>query len=330
MKKRRRLRSAIWVAMFVAASITLLVRSAANAADDPVALKVGILKAAGTLPVLWAAENGIFSKNGISVEVVTLNNGPAITSALMNGVIDVGFAATTAVITAKDSNQTVRLFAPSEIESNDQPSVWIVASEASNIKSMRDLAGKTLAVNAVGGQCEVLMMAHMAAAGMPKGSIKTIILPFPQIFAAVQLKNADAGCVIEPFYSMMTKDSKFAGKPVVTGTFPNLANSARTLFDGYFAREDWLDKNPIAAKKFAATVVEANRKLAEDKTLTASLIQKHLKVSPDIAGTIVPHFQTDTPVISNSEVEPSVDLMRKLGLVKGSFTAADVISSVKQ
>lgn len=327
----RKLKS-LWVtalAGMFAAAMPSVVCSTAHAAEKLVAMKVGLLKAAGTLPVLLAAESEMFSKNGISVEIITLNNGPAITSALMNGVIDVGFAATTAVATAKDSNQTVRMFAPSEIEANDEESIWVVASEASNIKSIRDLAGKTFAMNAVGGQCEVLLLAHMAAAGMAKGEIKTIILPFPQIFAAVQLKNAEAGCVIEPFYSMMMKDKKFVGASVVTGTFPNLPSGARTLLDGYFAREDWLEKNGDTAAKFATTVVEANRKLTEDKALTASLIQKHLKVNPAIAATIMPHFETKSPVIPLSQVEPSVDLMKKLGLIKGTFTAADITFAVK-
>jgi len=328
MRKFKSLWTAAMAGMVVAAMPSL--SQPAHAAEKPVAVKVGLLKAAATLPVLLAAEKEMFAKNGISVEVITLNNGPAITSALMNGVIDVGFAATTAVATAKDSNQAVRMFAPSEIEANDKASIWLVASKASNIKSIRDLAGKTLAMNAVGGQCEVLLLAHMAAAGMAKGEIKTIILPFPQIFAAVQLNNAEAGCVIEPFYSMMMKDEKFTGAKVVTGTFPNLPNGARTLLDGYFAREDWLQKNGDTAAKFAATVVEANRKLSEDKALSASMIQKHLKVSPTIAATIMPHFETKSPVIPQSEVEPSIDLMKKLGLIKGTFTAADITFTAKQ
>jgi ABC-type nitrate/sulfonate/bicarbonate transport system substrate-binding protein len=317
------------LAFVAACSLVLSQGGTAASAAEPAKLRIGVVRAAGTLPLQHAVDSGALAKDGVAVEIIQLNNGPAISSALISGAIDVGFAATMAVITARANSQPIKMFVPVTIETGKQSSNWVDATEGRGLTSIKDLAGKTLAMNAVGGMCELLLRAHMAQAGMPEGSVKTIILPFPQIPAAIQLKNADAGCAIEPFHSILETNPQIKGKPIVFGAFPGLGDQERVLIDGFFARDAWLQDNPAVAAKFAHAIVMANKQVMEDPALMSSLFVKHLKVDPAVAAKIKVLLETDNVAIPSSEIMPTLDLMKKVGLLNASIEPKDVVAQVK-
>lgn len=295
---------------------------------EPQTIKVGILRAGGTLALQHAIETGALAKQGITAEVTVLNNGPAITSALMSGAIDVGFAATMVAITAKAGAQPIRMFVPALIETADEPSSWIDAPSGGPIKSIKDLEGKTLAINAVGGQCELQLLGQMSAAGMTKGSIKTLVVPFPQMPATLQLKNADAACVVEPFHSILGANPQIKSRPIVNGTVPGLTTGQRIVVDGFFSREDWLGANKELAGRFAKSMVASNKILTADRALLVAYFEKYLKIDPKVAPHIELPLETETASMVEADVAITLDAMKKNGLLQTDLAPSDVIFKV--
>ena len=77
---------------------------------------------------------------------------------------------------------------------------------SSSIQTPADLAGKTIAVNALKGVGEVMIRAALEKSGVDPNSIKLLALPFPAMRAALANGQVDAAWMPEPFLSQVLSD----------------------------------------------------------------------------------------------------------------------------
>jgi len=142
----------------------------------------------------------------------------------------------------------------SEVESTNQASNWqnILVKGSSSIRTPADLAGKTIAVNALKGVGEVMIRAALEKSGVDQSSIKLLALPFPAMRAALNSGQVDAIWTPEPFLSQAIQidgaRDLMAPGPVLGDYWP---------IGGYFVRTDWASKNPGLAAKFRTAMNQA-------------------------------------------------------------------------
>src|SRR6188472_2501709 len=216
-------------------------------AATPVSLTVGVLPIANTLPLDLGIKKGFFEQQGIEIKKITAQSGNDIMLGLANSNMDVGFAGWVPAMIARTSGIPISVVALSEVESTDQASNWqnILVKGSSSIRTPADLAGKTIAVNALKGVGEVMIRAALEKVGVDQSSIKLLALPFPAMRAALNSGQVDAIWTPEPFLSQaITIDGArdlFAPGPVLGKYFP---------IGGYFVRTDWVAKNADVAARF--------------------------------------------------------------------------------
>ena len=177
-------------------------------------MRLTYLKTLAIVPVIDAQQMGYFSKEGLRVEMITLNNGPAVVSAVVGGSADIGFAATLPVISAVAEHQPIREFMISNVERwplEEGLGEYLIASARSGAKTLQDLRGKTVASNATNGGCDLMIRDHIRAAGIPANAMKMVVIPFPQMKAALELGTVDAVCAIAPFYSAIMASPQIKG-----------------------------------------------------------------------------------------------------------------------
>ena len=212
-----------------------------------VSVTVGVLPIANTLPLDLGIKKGFFEQQGIEIKKITAQSGNDIMLGLANSNIDVGFAGWVPAMIARTSGIPISVVALSEVESTDQASNWqnILVKGSSSIRTPADLAGKTIAVNALKGVGEVMIRAALDKVGVDQSSIKLLALPFPAMRAALNSGQVDAIWTPEPFLSQaITIDGArdlFAPGPVLGKYFP---------IGGYFVRTDWVAKNEDVAARF--------------------------------------------------------------------------------
>lgn len=309
----------------IVSCLALLGAAGATAAAD---LKVAVLKTANVLSLQHAVDAGYFRNEGLNVEVSTLNNGPAVASAVVSGSADIGFAAAVAVVSARANNQPVRFFSNLALETKTGNSIWLIAPErAGNIK-VADLKGKTIAINAAGGQCELVVRTNLKAVGLAWEDVKPLVLPFPQIPAALQLGNADAGCVLEPFYSASRLSPEIKAQVLVPGTMPDMKDDYFGLMDGFFATDEWLKANTDSATKFAKAVARSNSDIMKDPSIMAALMEKQLGVKPEIAAAARINLDTRPGPVAEKDFQNLIDLMTAAGMLAGPVKASDLVFPV--
>ena len=294
-------------------------------------VRVAFLRTLGMAHIWQAEKMGAFKKEGIEVEQISLNNGPAVASAVASGSADIGFSAAPPMITAISQNQPFKVLLTNSTEK--APSQWvesIVVTRKSGVKSFPELKGKTVIINAVGAACELQLRGNLAAAGMQYEDVKTIILPFPQHAAALERGDGDASCNVEPFLSFMKVGGKLDPTSVSDGMVAGMDKLGEVVIDGYFARGDWLEKNAKSAAAFKRALEAADAYLLQHVPEYRALLVAEFKLPEKVAEAITPQINARKLDAKAEQWQPVIDGMAKTGMIKTPIKASDIIFSLPQ
>jgi NitT/TauT family transport system substrate-binding protein len=233
--------------------------TAASAPAKPqatVTITVNTLPIANALPLDLGIKKGFFAEQGIEISKKVLQSGNDIVLALQNSSGEVGYIGWVPAMIARTQGIPVTAIAASEVEGTSEADNWqnILVKGSSAIRTPADLAGKTIAVNALKGVGEVAIKAAMKKVGVDPNAIKLLALPFPAMRSALNNGQVDAIWTPEPFLTQaLTIDGArivMAPGPVLGRFWPN---------GGYVSRDDWAARNPGIAAKFRTAL---NKSLA--------------------------------------------------------------------
>ncbi|MGC2198617.1 MAG: ABC transporter substrate-binding protein [Stellaceae bacterium] len=313
------------------AGIVVVVAAVRPAAAEET-VRLAFLKTLGIVPVIDAQQMGYFSKEGIKVEMITLNNGPAVVSAVVGGSADIGFAATLPVISAVAEHQPIREFMISTVEHwplENGLGEYLIASARSGVKTLQDLKGRTVASNATNGGCDLMIRDHIRAAGIPASEMKMVVIPFPQMKAALELGTVDAVCAVDPFYSAIMASAQIKGTVLAKGIIADLPQIGSFAIAGYFGQSDWLAKNKAAAAGFMRAMVAADKDLAANLDKYRRIIVSEFKMSEELAGKIGFAPNMGSVVAEPKQLETPIAALVRTGLLKSPIPAPDVVFTIQ-
>ncbi|HVC54628.1 MAG TPA: ABC transporter substrate-binding protein [Stellaceae bacterium] len=317
---------------FAAALAVLIALAAAH--PPPAAaqqtLRLAYLRALTIIPVLDAEQMGYLKKEGLKVELITLNNGPAVVSAVVGGSADIGWAATLPAISAIAQHQPIRAFLTNDFQRwPDQMGTYMVASARSGVKTLAGLKGKTIANNATNGGCDLMIRDQIRAAGIPATAMKMVVLPFPQMKAALELGTVDAVCTIDPFYAAIMHSPQIKPTLLAEGMVANLKQLGSFAVDCYFARADWLDKNKAPAAAFMRALMAADKDLAAHPQKYHQMIVKEFGLPVALANAIPLALNTTSMVAEAKDYKPPIDALVRTGLMAKPIPPEDVVFTIK-
>jgi NitT/TauT family transport system substrate-binding protein len=255
--RRARLVATAAVGALLAASIFSGAASSAPAkADRKLAtVTVNTLPIANGFPLDIGIKRGFFSSAGIEINKRTLQSGNDIVLALANGSGDIGYVGWVPAMIARTQGIRLSAVAASDVEGTSQADNWqnILVRGSSSIRTPGDLAGKTIAVNALKGVGEVMIKAALKKRGVNPNSVRLLALPFPAMRSALNNGQVDAIWTPEPFMTQALNDGArivMAPGPVLGRFWP---------IGAYVAMSDWTRRNPALAANFRRAI---NRSLA--------------------------------------------------------------------
>jgi NitT/TauT family transport system substrate-binding protein len=309
--------------------IVALACSAQAQTQPPIALTLAGLRTIQFLPVQYAQKQGYFKREGLDVNLISLNSGPAVISAVASGSAQVGYASPVPIIFARAQSQPVRIFDALTMSSpkGDVQWNWLVASEKSGIKSIKDLAGKTIALNTMGGACELQFRENMAKAGVSFDSAKHIVVPYPQMQAALQLGNADAACVVEPFRTSIHVSPEIKGRELSNGTLAD--RGKRYPEDILFVRDDWGKANMEALRRIHRGVAAALADFKKDPTLLRRVMTEDFKLSGAVVSLMSNNMEFANVPPAASDIKPLVEALTRHQMLKTAVNPDDVILQVR-
>jgi NitT/TauT family transport system substrate-binding protein len=266
-------------------------------------VRVVTLPIANGLPLDLGIRKGFFAQQGIEIKKTTLQSGNDVVLALANNNGDIGYLGFVPMFIAVTSNIPMVLAAASEVEGTSAADNWqnILVKGNSSIRTPRDLAGKTIAVNALKGVGEVMIKAAMEKIGVRPSAFRLTALPFPQMRSALNNGQVDAIWVPEPF---LTQALNIDNARIVMAPGPVMGRY--TPIGGYAARQSWQRQNPALAARFRTAI---NRALAYAQSHPDEIRQM---LPPGTQNVRLPIW---SPVVDRGKLQSLANYARKYGVI---------------
>ncbi len=254
-RNRRQRARLLAVGAALLVSLTLFGGLASSAQSRALAtVTVDTLPIANALPMDLGIKKGFFSDQGIEISKKTLQSGNDIVLALANNNGDIGYLGWVPMMIASTQGIPLSAVAASEVEGTSEADNWqnILVKGDSSIRTPSDLAGKTIAVNALKGVGEVMIKAALKKKGVDPNSPKLVAIGFGAMRSALNNGQVDAYWAPEPFVS---QGLNIDGDRIVMAPGPVLGKY--WPIGGYGALDGWVSKNPALAKSFHDAINES-------------------------------------------------------------------------
>jgi NitT/TauT family transport system substrate-binding protein len=211
------------------------------------------LPIANGFPLDLGIQKGFFANHGLEIKKTTLQSGNDIVLAMANGNGDIGYIGYVPAMIGRTQGIKFTVVSASDDEGTSVDDNWqnIMVKGSSSIRTPADLAGKTIAVNALKGVGEVMIKAALKKLGVDRNSIKLVALPFPSMRTALNNGQIDAFWAPEPFVTQGLGDGDrivMAPGPVLGKYWP---------IGCYGALESWISAHPDLAKAFREAMNES-------------------------------------------------------------------------
>ncbi|UNK47778.1 ABC transporter substrate-binding protein [Arthrobacter sulfonylureivorans] len=184
-----------------AATSTPAVSEDSPAGGELTTMSVAILPGQSVAVLQLGDEQGYFEDEGLELDLQLANVGSSIVTGVMQGSYLVGNASPVAILTAASQGAPLKYVSASSVVHDGAPYTASVVTDDPSIKSFKDLAGKTVGINAVKGGLDVCLQAALKANGLSTDAASPLELPPPQTLAAIEQDQVDAGILFEPFGS---------------------------------------------------------------------------------------------------------------------------------
>jgi NitT/TauT family transport system substrate-binding protein len=245
----RRTRSAIAIAGI---ATVLLAGCSPEAAQGSglTRVTVGVLPGADVAPLFVAVQEGLFAEQGIDLTIDSLAASSAdIINAVDEGRYDFGYADMISILAAQEGGAQLQIVSGAAATSGDSRSDYAgIMSQASDITSVADLEGRTVAIDAAGTTNEAVVRAAIDAAGVDSSTISFEAIPFINMRKAIAGGNVDAALVVEPYLT----SARLAGMPLIAHPYAEFDENLTV--SGYFASQSIVSENPELVKSFVAAL----------------------------------------------------------------------------
>ena len=240
-------------------------------------LTVAVVPASGAAGLYIAAQDGYFAAAGLHVEIVPVASGGDVLASLVNGSIDVDEGQSTSDIDAQVAG--IKLHALAAGNAGGPGVQEVTVPPGSGIRTVRQLAGKTITVDALAGLTVLLIDTVLAANGISTSQVHFVVIPFPVMAAALAAHRVDAAFMIEPYLTQAETSSGdvplFDIDQGATQNFP---------LTGYVVTQAWMARYPRTAAAFTAALHEGQQIAATSRPAVEKALIKNTTIGKQTAA----------------------------------------------
>jgi NitT/TauT family transport system substrate-binding protein len=300
-------------------------------------LNVSVVPAMDSAGFFVAMDQGYFAQEGLTINYTPATSSETAVVEQMAGQQDItGGNYVSYIQEVALKHEPLEVIAEASIMG--QGSQMLFTPPTSTIKSLAELKGKTIAVNAPNNIDYLLDVSVLSENGINIDTDQVHFpgqpVPFPRMAQILQSGGQFAAATMpEPFASLAEQD--FGMEPLV-----DLDQGATANFpiEGYVVTRDWAAKYPNTLKRFLTALEEGQVKADTNRTLVEHAFT-HIKgpggssdpaaagpygqVSPQIAAVMA--LNTYPVGVSKTRIQRVADVMREFGLLDQHFDVSPMI-----
>jgi NitT/TauT family transport system substrate-binding protein len=253
----------------------------------PAKLTVALVPIHEVAPVYLGIEKGFFEQEGLDLDVQTVQGGAEVVPQVMSGDVQIGFSNTPSLLAAAEAGLPVEIVAPARgsgpASRGDGRNLEgaVIVKRDSPIRSYADLAGRTVAVNAVENVVDLTLSATLDRRGIGRDEVERLEVPFPDMLAALDAGRVDAAVMASPFKTIAerTGDYRSIG-------FPLYDVRPEFVFTGYFVSRGWAERNEHVLERFLSALRRSMLYAAGHERETRETIGRFTELPEDLIPAI--------------------------------------------
>ncbi len=301
--------------------VFLLVGSAY--AKDLQPLKVSYLPIIDLLQLYVGWEKGFFEEEGLKVEGQAASGGAVSQTLVESGSVDLGWTAVVPLSQAYVKGFDFAFIAPGGFnDKTNRSTVALVVKKDSPIKTVKELAGKKIAVNGIQSVNNLSVLAIADFYGVDTKSLKFIEVNFPMQPAAIKEGAVDAASLNQPFLAIAESDG--VARQLFPGFFPPEI-AERYMISSWFAKRASLQKNKDKIMKFLRAINKSSDFINKNPNQLPDIIAKNTKMDVNLVRKVtLPKFFTK---VYKKDIQFQIDLCAKYGFIKNGFDAKEIVAT---
>jgi NitT/TauT family transport system substrate-binding protein len=301
-----------------AAFLLLALATQPAPAQEEVTVRVAFVPAIPALAAWVAQDEGFFQAQHLTVSMTPVQNVALIPSTLGKQ-FDVGTATPVDLIKASAGGLPVAAIAGGHFEDEAHATNALVVRKDSGIKSIKDLAGKTVATPSIGAILQTALLHWMMQDGVAQTSVRFVEVPFPNMADQMAAGRIDAATAAQPFAGRMIQ----AGNPSLGNVLLPVANPA--LATVWIADRRWALANKPAVARWSAGLREAATFIEKNPQEARQVLEKYTKLPAAVIESIpLPRFDAD---LQPSELEAWIAVLRQLNQLQKPVDASTILAT---
>jgi len=284
-------------------------------------LKVSIMKTTDLAPFHLAMKEGYFKDEGLNIKFVDSPSGGESVGKLISGETDISYSSYTPFFLAESKGAAktkggVKLVA--DASSAGPGSCMVVAIPKSPVKSIRDMAGKKVAVTATGTISDLLTMSTLKTNNVDWKSIEWVPTPFPATASQLKDGNVDAAFVTEPWTQEAMK--KAGAQPIFDTAVGPTADMPTA---GWGSTGDFVTSHPNTIAAFQRAMLRGTDLALSDRGLVEPMLVEHSGVDADTAKMAT--LLTFQSKLDATRLQRVPDLMLEFQVIKRPIDAKKMV-----
>lgn len=208
-------------------------------------------------PVTVAITDGTFARFGLTVTTVPYDPATSV-PLILQGQAQVGYGGLGAILLAISKGIPLTIIAGTAINgaTDSESLTGVLVKARSGIASFKDLAGKTVGLNALRNDAQADVQSKIDAAGGDSTKTKFVAVPFPGMASALSAGRVDAVASAAPFVQAIQAAGNLNIGPYTGPGYPSGV---------YFVSNDYLTKNRSVVDAFRSALRAEYDKVNKDR-----------------------------------------------------------------
>lgn len=215
--------------------------------------KLTVLHAPINYEAVYIAEReGYFDEVGLDVEIRPGGTAQDNLGQLAGGSADLSIISWDVAVSSTQEGVPIQVVSSNAVVSEEFDTSAVFVREDSDIESMADLEGRTIAFNSVGTGGNVPVLQALEAEGVDADSVTQVAIPYASMEAALENGQVDAVFPSDSYFHQISANEDY--KAIAHPSREFRGGLPITLWAG---TDEWLEQNPETAERFVEAMTKA-------------------------------------------------------------------------
>jgi NitT/TauT family transport system substrate-binding protein len=291
----------------------------APASAQDAALRIGVPASDSFAIGFFAVDEGFFRRAGFDATVMPFRGSGPVSAAVAGGALDIGLTDVIQIANATSRGIPFAAIAGGGLYSAQESNTELCVAKTSSYRNPKDLEGQTVAVITVASLMAAAVKAWLAQHGADPEKVRLVEMPPAEMVPALERGTVAAAYLAEPVLAQVRERVRSIASP-----YDAIGNGF--LISTWFARREWLAKNPEVTRRVVAAIYEASRWANDHRDLTAPILAKYAKLDIENArGMRRARYATS---LQPQMLQPVLDVAAKYKIVGRDVAATTLIAKV--